>query len=206
MRVSDGALSARVTLPRSTTEGAPVGSANGRLPIRTEPPLDSLNVTVNAAGLSHPVTPPRSWPPPAPWGSSAARQAAVQRLTERDGNRCYYCRRDFTDDNRATIDEVVPRSKGGSRALHNQVLACEECNSVKADGSIGDLVNSPWFRGLIIRQNRTAGLYSDGLGYFHPYERVEPSLFRCPRCGQEGDRVNRLDQVPCVEPAGTLDG
>lgn len=60
------------------------------------------------------------------------------KLYERDGGRCGYC--GLTVDlippphpRAATVDHVHPKSKGGSCALHNLLLACYRCNMHKAD-------------------------------------------------------------------------
>ena len=50
-----------------------------------------------------------------------------------DGNRCVYCNVTLSHKT-ATIDHIVPVSKGGSRgSILNKVLCCEECNQAKAD-------------------------------------------------------------------------
>lgn len=35
----------------------------------------------------------------------------------------------------ATFDHVIPKSKGGRRTAQNIVLACQDCNELKGDGS-----------------------------------------------------------------------
>jgi len=52
----------------------------------------------------------------------------------RDGGRCAYC-----GGTAATIDHVVPRSRGGNHEWHNVVSACRRCNHVKADRMVSDL-------------------------------------------------------------------
>jgi 5-methylcytosine-specific restriction endonuclease McrA len=78
-----------------------------------------------------------------------------QKLADRDGMICHYCgkRIHFAKDVRkeirargvdidrygyklidmlaATVDHVIPRSKGGTDDLSNLVLACNECNRTK---------------------------------------------------------------------------
>ncbi len=55
-------------------------------------------------------------------------------LFARDGGRCVYCGRPA-----ATIDHVVPRSRGGAHEWENVVSACSRCNHVKADRVIAEL-------------------------------------------------------------------
>ncbi|MGW6456669.1 HNH endonuclease [Streptomyces sp. NPDC055078] len=56
-----------------------------------------------------------------------------QRLAARDGAACFYCRRSFPDLGTATLDHYVPYSWWASNRPCNLVLACEPCNTVKAD-------------------------------------------------------------------------
>ena len=53
----------------------------------------------------------------------------------RDNYTCQYCRKQLTTSN-ATIDHVVPRSKGGRSTFLNTVCACESCNTKKADKTL----------------------------------------------------------------------
>ena len=61
----------------------------------------------------------------------------IMKLAHRDGWLCAYCGVEtcFTgkDGPKATVDHVVPKSKGGLDHLSNCVVACEECNGAKAD-------------------------------------------------------------------------
>lgn len=61
----------------------------------------------------------------------------IMKLAHRDGWQCAYCGVEtcFTgkDGPKATVDHVVPKSKGGLDHLSNCVVACEECNGAKAD-------------------------------------------------------------------------
>jgi 5-methylcytosine-specific restriction endonuclease McrA len=52
----------------------------------------------------------------------------------RDGGRCVYC--GVTAN---TIDHVLPRSRGGHHAWDNVVAACNRCNHIKADRTLGEL-------------------------------------------------------------------
>lgn len=57
-------------------------------------------------------------------------------IFDRDGWRCVYCKVlvrvcdgiNFADPNMATIDHVIPLSKGGTDLAENKVCACRKCN------------------------------------------------------------------------------
>lgn len=59
-----------------------------------------------------------------------ARTAALSRrgVLRRDGHRCAYCGRSA-----ATVDHVMPRSRGGANSWTNLVACCRSCNSLKGD-------------------------------------------------------------------------
>ncbi|RZM79535.1 HNH endonuclease [Leptolyngbya iicbica] len=44
------------------------------------------------------------------------------------GGTCIYCRGQFPQ-SQLTIEHLIPRSRGGSNALHNLRLACFPCNN-----------------------------------------------------------------------------
>lgn len=46
--------------------------------------------------------------------------------------RCYYCNKVLNEET-ATLDHFIPKSKGGKDEFDNAVLACVNCNSNKAD-------------------------------------------------------------------------
>jgi 5-methylcytosine-specific restriction endonuclease McrA len=50
-------------------------------------------------------------------------------LLKRDNHTCQYC----GSTKHLTIDHVIPRSKGGTHAWDNVVIACERCNLAKGD-------------------------------------------------------------------------
>lgn len=50
--------------------------------------------------------------------------------------RCAYCKKVFSDKLPATIDHVIPLSKGGPHTISNLVLACKPCNSRKHNNPI----------------------------------------------------------------------
>jgi 5-methylcytosine-specific restriction endonuclease McrA len=49
-------------------------------------------------------------------------------VLRRDAHRCAYCRRSA-----ATVDHVLPRSRGGPDTWENLVACCVRCNNVKGD-------------------------------------------------------------------------
>lgn len=51
-------------------------------------------------------------------------------IFERDGNRCFYCRRELTRHTRA-LDHVVPRAGQGRDSYRNLAACCLECNTEK---------------------------------------------------------------------------
>ena len=48
---------------------------------------------------------------------------------------CAYCEK---IDVNHTIDHLIPRSKGGNNRLENLVIACFECNQLKADKTLNE--------------------------------------------------------------------
>lgn len=53
-------------------------------------------------------------------------------IYERDGGKCAYCQKSL-DRRDATMDHVLPRSRGGQTEWLNIVLSCTECNTRKGD-------------------------------------------------------------------------
>jgi len=71
------------------------------------------------------------------------RHRTLVALYERDGGWCRLCglavdRRADDPLWRATIDHIIPKSKGGKDALENLQLAHAECNYLKADSLEGE--------------------------------------------------------------------
>lgn len=56
-------------------------------------------------------------------------------IQNRDGRRCFYCRRNFRRRpmRRKTLDHYIPHRIWPGHELDNLVLACERCNLAKAD-------------------------------------------------------------------------
>lgn len=61
----------------------------------------------------------------------------------RDNGLCQYCGKHLTLD-KATLDHVFPRAKGGRKSWHNSVLACFRCNNDKG-------MRTPEEAGLVLR-------------------------------------------------------
>lgn len=53
-------------------------------------------------------------------------------FANRDLVPCHYCGTKLSY-RRATVDHVVPKSKGGPNAARNYVIACRRCQKLKAD-------------------------------------------------------------------------
>ena len=58
-------------------------------------------------------------------------------IFRRDEYVCQYCFRRLTK-NDATIDHVIPKSKGGKHTWENLVTCCHNCNNYKGSKSIGE--------------------------------------------------------------------
>jgi hypothetical protein len=79
------------------------------------------------------------------------RQTQIQKLIALHGAFCHYCPtpvrlrpgaiNPYKDD--ATIDHKVPKSKNGSNAFENLLLACRRCNEAKGDQSYEDFIADP---------------------------------------------------------------
>lgn len=54
-------------------------------------------------------------------------------LLERDGNKCWWCKKKFTLELPPTFDHIIPRKKGGMDTIDNLVLACAPCNNGRAN-------------------------------------------------------------------------
>jgi 5-methylcytosine-specific restriction endonuclease McrA len=61
------------------------------------------------------------------------RQLAL--LLKSFGPWCHLCGAPFTDDNRPTLDHIIPVSQGGLNHVHNIRLACAPCNSRRGDNA-----------------------------------------------------------------------
>lgn len=59
-------------------------------------------------------------------------------LIARDLGKCAYCHKS-AQHQKATIDHVFPRSRGGQHVWENVVLACSRCNQLKRDKTLDEL-------------------------------------------------------------------
>jgi 5-methylcytosine-specific restriction endonuclease McrA len=64
------------------------------------------------------------------------RQVPVSRrgVLRRDAHRCAYCAKPA-----ATIDHVIPRSRGGQDSWENLVACCLRCNNIKGDRMLSEI-------------------------------------------------------------------
>lgn len=70
---------------------------------------------------------------PRPWvGSAEKRRLKRLEIAERDGARCFYCRKP-ADPETLTLDHWIPKSIYDCSRTRNLRLACEPCNTAKAD-------------------------------------------------------------------------
>ena len=56
----------------------------------------------------------------------------------RDGRRCLWCGREFSDQVPPTTNHLVPKVKGGPSWLENEVAACRRCNSERGHRGAAD--------------------------------------------------------------------
>lgn len=63
---------------------------------------------------------------------SAKDKHEKNQLIARDGHDCHYCGVTLRRDD-MTRDHVIPHAFGGKDMLTNKVIACDDCNTFKAD-------------------------------------------------------------------------
>ena len=66
--------------------------------------------------------------------SAANARVRAQLIARMYPLQCRYCRKALTRE-MATLDHLVPRSRGGKTTIRNCVIACAACNHAKADGT-----------------------------------------------------------------------
>tara|TARA_R110002110_G_scaffold82712_3_gene215117 strand:+ start:4772 stop:5248 length:477 start_codon:yes stop_codon:yes gene_type:complete len=67
-------------------------------------------------------------------------QEFKQKLFERDGDKCFYSGKEMTPEE-ATIEHLIPLSKGGKNNIDNLVLCLEEENQKMADKALIEKIN-----------------------------------------------------------------
>lgn len=83
----------------------------------------------------------------------------------RDEYTCQYCGEKITNKREATLDHIIPRSRGGKNTWANLVTSCFDCNNIKADRLPSEakmsLIRKPWkptIMEFVIIKVRTEGL------------------------------------------------
>lgn len=62
--------------------------------------------------------------------------ALRQQLREADDHRCVYCQTtEFNSGYPVVVDDIIPRSKGGSTSFENLCFACHRCNEFKGSAT-----------------------------------------------------------------------
>lgn len=97
---------------------------------------------------------------------------------------CYYCGvyltkpdsvRGLQFDTTATIDHVIPVSRGGNknRGSKNCVWACYGCNQGKKDHTVSELLKMGWRFGMKIKNIRAPRADFNWRGKKHSQKRIE---------------------------------
>lgn len=77
------------------------------------------------------------------------RRARLERILERDGAECVWCRRPLEVGlTRATTEHLVPRVRGGPSWIENEVAACRRCNGARGHLGVAAWVEECVGRGL----------------------------------------------------------
>lgn len=64
--------------------------------------------------------------------SNSIQRRKRTRLYDEQKGRCWYCGKSVARE-RATLDHIVPRSRGGTDCNANLVMACRRCNRMKGN-------------------------------------------------------------------------
>lgn len=65
---------------------------------------------------------------------------AFLKLFQDSNGECHYCHKRLSNKAHLIADHVIPLAQGGSNTIDNIVLACSECNTIKGDRLLGDLM------------------------------------------------------------------
>lgn len=69
------------------------------------------------------------------------RRQRLERILERDGDTCVWCRRVVGERLvEATTEHVIPKVKGGPSWIENEVAACKRCNGRRGHRTLADWV------------------------------------------------------------------
>lgn len=102
-------------------------------------------------------------------GSKWLRRTTRRRIYARDGWQCVWCtvkveQPTLPEDGilvsgsivrQASIDHVVPRSRGGSNRTSNLITSCADCNAKRNDRSV------PAFAAAILKEDKLLGAYPE---------------------------------------------
>ena len=76
-----------------------------------------------------------------------ARKVMRQNHYQEQNGKCFYCKKALNR-REATLDHVIPVSKGGMDTKENTVMCCKTCNILKSNQSNFKL---SWFQKILLR-------------------------------------------------------
>ena len=91
----------------------------------------------------------------------------TQIIAIRDNFVCQYCGKTITEYGDATVDHIIPQSRGGKDTYENLVLACKSCNSAKGNRTAKEF-GYPDLKGKSFHIAKIPGLLKDPvlMGHF----------------------------------------
>lgn len=132
-------------------------------------------------------------------GHRSIQRRRVQ-LAGRDGKeRCYFCGDRFSDarNGSATVDHLVPESRGGTHELANLVLACAVCNRRKRAMSADEFETTAY---LEARRRQVFGGELRRFRSTHPALTFASQGWSCSLCGLTGSHADSPSLRPCLVP------
>ena len=163
---------------------------------------------------------------------SLFRRQTIERIVAESGGAiCHYCKTEcrlsFSNKfkNSATIDHKIPKSKGGTNAPENLVLACNGCNNLKGNRSYDDFIANP--RPKIVPKPvvtvaaKASAKFAKKKVYVHPAYKVvngtlaaaiergdvgPNGLYKKPKCEINPEPRNRIKAIPYHETMYILTG